>query len=1528
MDQIWANAMLYNKEDTHYYITAVKLKNRINRIIKPVYEEEERLFSNQAIKALKVKLPSNFWHIEFSLNEPIERFDLIDVNCIETKINKTSDEKDNHSSSEPLPLVKESDNVSLDEGKIVNESHNNKSDGKNPSGILLSSNQERKGKLFNNEIKEKNLSTDTSIEKNIVLDGDTTVNLNNNNEINIHKNSSLGNEDGSNKSTSSKLETTSLDENEDKKASTPKLQSLSLNADEKNKLVTTPKMQRISSENHNSRLVTPKLQRIIPESNNIITGNRIQKSNDEISLKLSPTSMKSSKKETSTIKDTEKKESKEDILNSSQKAVKTNKKEISPKRDMVKSEDNDKNINSSPAAVKTSKKETSPIKGIEKNENMILKENSLKIKNVFSKISNNSLSIKKNDIISSNNKTKNNKKLKVNKTNKTSNQEENQHGRKGDLNHEESDIGDDDTINNSFIDIEGIESKDDLPDIDRLKDENINKEDLKNNEKENETKIGDIKKYSTIENNLPSKDSTLIDLNIALEQKNVSLNEDTKFKNNELKNKSDMKLTNPEIVKVKNNTEQENNHKNNESIKISKKNDTIKTELTSNENDISDSPEKKNEKVHDDKKSKVKNKKDDLSETKLREKVVSTNPNTETPVNNEITKVPTGIKDNSNATKQIKENKETLPVLRKSKRSKKKKNEESDTLDGQKINGDNSNSSVKRKFEDRDLVQGYLDENNQYHETEELKARYKELERELKESELLDNTSDISVNLPDENESLGSLSVSDGDEHFLNIYSLTKNDDLDNEFASLFQNIKKDAYQTIKSFNKETQQTVERKTRSKTRSGKNLEDKNLADKEITETDVNTPMTSSSSYEIIDIDGVDDNDQEMLREANQQSQKKKEREESDFEKFLKVYSRNKNLALRINMKEHEEEGINAKTVQKKGSINTAKVNNNNGDLGEKVIHKEKRKRGRPPLQSDPAKKLRSSSRIKNTENTSNNVSNENKNENENNNNNIVKMDTSVNDNNVTLTNNSITENSRKSNGETEIPLESKNEKELSPRNSDETEITKNKDKMEIASKNNDETKLKPMNKEKMDIPPNEKDEKEMSIKTNDTVEIPPKNNDEKKMSKEKDEAKNPPKSNDKKEISKEKDEAKKPPKNNDEKEISKEKDEIKKPPKNNDEKEISKEKNETKILPKNNDESEISFNNNEEMGIPQMSNEETEKSSLNNNNKRKNNNNDDGDLDTNVSNNNNDNNNNSNDNSNSNSNSNSNTVKKSKGRKKKIKSEEINKNSDEKNNSVNESSIIDDNKRVTRSSTRNSSNNSSTSNSRNSSRSNSRNSSKSNSRSSSKTNSQINSPVIDKSNKSQALPTIVENDKDNTTKEQEQSREMYSLRSRHSVKKEDDNDNKSPTELSQNTRSKRKVEEVDKGNDKENPSKRVHSTKTKSDTITSPPPSASSASNHRIRHKKFVMSLMTAPSSSTKTKEIVINENVLLMRKDNAISKFKTSVDESNKITKMSKLEDDKDWMSFLKYECGADIVTNLIKNKKHKVRGWYWKRVK
>ncbi|OUM62135.1 hypothetical protein PIROE2DRAFT_11689 [Piromyces sp. E2] len=1252
----------------------------------------------------------------FGLSEPIGRFDVIDVNVVDQIEfeNKTSEGKDdqkiegtlnNQFSVEVLSSIEvsKSDDIAITENPMSNLSQGSNID-KKPTKDLINSDQEKKDHSLNKEIKE-NMESSVSTENRTVLDKNSHSNSNDLNKPSNNEYSLLENKEENNESTASKLQSIPLDESDNKEIITHKLQEI------------------LSEENDKSSI--PKLQEITSEFSDTMNQN-------------------------------------------------------------ITVENNDKNSLESLAVVKNTSMSEEVIKNKGKKENTTLKENS-QIKNALSKIRNNQLSIKKNDInINNNNLT--NEKLPVSKINKKIDQEKAQ-------NESVDDSRNDETNNNSIIDIDATElNESTVENISHLDEEVINNPDLLSDENKNEKEIknDDKKNKNTMEDHhLLSRDSTLIDVNIAIAKSDTSLKENNFIKGKANKELQASKMENKqenknEIIEtiIVDDAEKNNDNEKNDSIEISEKNDTIKPKLISKESGLTDSLEKTTKKTHVGRKLKTRSKgksengKEDASSIPISKPSKNEN-------NDKVTDDPTDNKDNKDGISQMEESKETLPVLRKSKRFRKKKNNEpivnvidetnnkesndfnsSNTLN--KSNDNDGNGPVhmqKRKFEDRDLVQGYLDENNQYHETEELKARYRELERELKESEILDDTSDISVNLPDENESLGSLSISDGDEHFLNIYSLTKNDDLDSEFTSLFHKINKDAHQTINSINKEQQQTGERKTRSKTKANKKL-----TEKESIEFDMNSTMTSSSSYEIIDIDDVESDQELSYTDKSQQLQKKKENEESDFEKFLKVYSRNKNLALRINMKEQEEEKSKAKgELEKKDSQKSKKDNKEKGDGNQdgKVIQKPARKRGRPPLRSSPAKKLRSSSRL-NNENTSKVKSFKNDSSDKDNKNDVIK-----------------------------IPPDNKDATEIPPPNND-TIVEQQP----------------PVNISIIEIPPDDEDDTKIPSNNDDVIEI----------------------------------------------------------------------------LPSNNEAIKKSFNNNRR-------NKRKEKNTRNDNINKL----DSTPLDNTLN--------------------SSNMVTKGRGRKKKTKTEEIVGNNNEKEEDVSESQAIDEYKRITRSSSR----------SKNSSASTSRNSSRSNSQKSS----QSNSPIICQSNKEQSLPTILE---DENVDSLEENKDTYSLRTRHTIKKgvknnnENNNSNNnnnnttSSTESSQSNPNKRKSDEAKQETDKIYPSKRANNTKSNSDIITSPTSSTSSSSSNRVRHKR-ILPKSSGPSSTTKTKEIIISENELLFRKNKAVKQFRKRIDESNKLFSSNELDDDKDWISFLKYECGADIISDHLTNKNHKKRGWYWKRI-
>ncbi|ORX59149.1 hypothetical protein BCR36DRAFT_366335 [Piromyces finnis] len=1498
MDQIWSNAMLYNKEDTHYYITAVKLKNRINRIIKPIFEEEERLFSNQVIKALKVKLPSNFWHIEFCLSEPIGRFDVIDINVIdkiETKMDKSLGTEndnikeilDNHSLAETWSKTNNSKSQEIFNDKdLISDINQINFINKSSSKDFTSSEQEIKNYSLDNEIKIKEASFVSSKEKKILSDEKVNVNINDSEEINIDNKmetpqiqKSLQSKelpttpklqgkplDKNKEENTSKLQSILIDEKEDKEENTPKLQSILLDEIESYEMETTPKIKDAFLDEEENILITPKLQKITSEIINIIKENAAKQ--NRISLLSSPSKKGSEEYNHSTTlinNDTEggnnvitlspSKEN-DDKYNHSTTLINNDTEgendviTLSPSKEnddkynhsttlinndtegendvitLSPSKENDDKYNHSTTLINndtegendvitlSSSKEndgkcnpnTTFINNDTEGENDVItlssskendgkcnpnttfinndtegendaitKDSFLQIKEIFSKKSSNSLSIKKSEIDKMKDTTLN-KKLE-NDQSKDKLSKETRHTIIIDiLNSEKSEFKDDETVNNSIIDIDKNETIIDKPKINnKLDDIKVFLADLEKKINKKNIDENEIINQSIIVDRLHSKDGTFIDFNI--NDKSDKTKEDHNLndivKSNSIVGSEKSKIENKqeeksEMIKIVMPNEKNANENKIENKLIEKydENNTIKDEISKEENVISLKKNKPSNIGITSKTHSTNDTEKNLLEIGERKKISSTQIVIEIPKENgkyiestsrnsdndviiEETKGNKGhlptlnkssrnnliemdknnkgllahvtieipkkdikileISNNDNNTKVIRTDINQESLLKKRKKNKRKINEEiskinhtiPNTNDNEtKVNDDNvsklkddinkekedkdrddNNQPTGKKFEDRELVQGYLDENNQYHETEELKARYLELERELKESEILDDTSDISVNLPDENESLGSLSVSDSDEHFLNIYSLTKNDDLDSEFTSLFQKIEKNAHQTINSINKEKKQTEERNTRSKTVARKEFEDKEDNAEEIEEQTI-----SCSSYEIIDIDDADDQGFSII-DKNQKLQKKKEGEETDFERFLKVYSRDKGLALRLNMKEQEEKKKEEETPDKKGkkSVNDPKVTNKgkNSKNTDDTIPKETRKRGRPPLiNNESNKKLKSSSKIKIKD-----KANEEDNKNE--------------------YNNTIAE----------IPT------------------NKNSDAL-IISMNNKNSKGK--NKED-----NKKIKENSNKNGSDTIILGNTHND-------------------------------------------------------NNENPTSKSKNsKTKNEKPNTESNEI--------------------------------------ID------------------------------------------------------IKESPIDDDdNRRITRSCTR---------------------------------------------NRNKVVITIKENESDDAT--QTNAKETYSLRTRPSIKKE-------KFDLTINTnltiRKKRKFEEIEKGKEKVPQQKStIHHSKSNSDIISNSPSSSSSSTSsnkeqhHRIR-RRINMPKDTGPSSTTKTKEIVITEDkriaLFMERRSKAIQKFKDSINKTTKLSKASNLENDENWITYLKYSCRADIKSDKIKKKPpYRKVGWYWQRI-
>jgi len=157
MDQIWANAMHYNKEETHYYITAAKLKNRLNRLIKPIFEEEERLLSHQTIKALRVLLPPNFWNIDFSLSEPLTcpySIDEYSLEDLEAQLKTLS-----------LPIEEETSSESGENLKIIEEEEEESAEDKTETIVIPSDEENVSSKSDNEKIPTTPKLHDISIEK-------------------------------------------------------------------------------------------------------------------------------------------------------------------------------------------------------------------------------------------------------------------------------------------------------------------------------------------------------------------------------------------------------------------------------------------------------------------------------------------------------------------------------------------------------------------------------------------------------------------------------------------------------------------------------------------------------------------------------------------------------------------------------------------------------------------------------------------------------------------------------------------------------------------------------------------------------------------------------------------------------------------------------------------------------------------------------------------------------------------------------------------------------------------------------------------------------------------------------------------------------------------------------------------------------------------------------------------------------------------------------------------------------------------
>lgn len=146
----------------------------------------------------------------------------------------------------------------------------------------------------------------------------------------------------------------------------------------------------------------------------------------------------------------------------------------------------------------------------------------------------------------------------------------------------------------------------------------------------------------------------------------------------------------------------------------------------------------------------------------------------------------------------------------------------------------------------------------------------------------------------------------------------------------------------------------------------------------------------------------------------------------------------------------------------------------------------------------------------------------------------------------------------------------------------------------------------------------------------------------------------------------------------------------------------------------------------------------------------------------------------------------------------------------------------------------------------------------------------------------------------------------------------------------------KKRKPDHGKDEKiNPAKRSRtrttSTSTSSDeTLTSSSMnSSSSGSQHSKGHSKRMVPKWTGPSSSTKVKQIVITEEAMHAKRIRAIQQFKESTLHSKRCNEYQQLDSNKDWLTYLRYNCGADIVSDLIKKPTNGVRfkGWFWQRI-